>query len=325
MARAPNRDVICMGASAGGVIALKQLLSQLPSDLPAAVFVVQHQAELSGSHLARILGADCPLRVTDALHGERIERSRVYVAPADNHLLLREGHVEVVRLPRENGHRPAVNPLFRSAAEVYGPRVIAVVLTGALDCGTAGLLAVKAHGGVSVAQDPDTAACRDMPANAIRAGVVDHVVPLDGIAALLSELSRKEGAEEPSKRDARKENGAFAFVTCPNCHGSLREIVSGAVSEFECHVGHRFSLRSLYSEQADQVEFAMWAAIRALEESSSLAMRLADAAVGQLRTRFLDKQRTMTLHADTLREMVLAGNQSTRQDLADSSGPSDHI
>lgn len=316
MAQTVSRDIVCMGASTGGVLALRQILAQLPGDFPAAVFVVQHQAEVVGSELARILGTGCPLRVVDALHGELIERGKVYIAPADNHLLVREGRVEVLRLARENGFRPAVNPLFRSAAEAYGSRVIAVVLTGALDCGTAGLLSVKTNGGISVAQDPASAACRDMPENAIRAGVVDHIVPLERIAPLLSDLTRKGGVDVVQK-DLPAEQKTFAFVTCPNCHGSLQETVVSGVSEFGCHVGHRFSLRSLYSEQADQVEFAMWAAIRALEESAALATRLADTAGGQLQTRFLDKQRTMAGHADTLRDMVLAGNQSTRQDTAE--------
>lgn len=304
----------------GGMVALRQVLGGLPSELPAAVFVVQHQAEVSGTRLAQILGADCPLRVTDALHGEPIERGRVYVAPADNHLLVRQGHVDVVRLARENGHGPAVNPLFRSAAEVYGSRVMAVVLTGALDCGTSGLLSVKAKGGVSVAQDPRTAACADMPTNAIEAGVVDHVLPLDAIAGLIEELTRKEESDTMATTELAALSKGFSFVTCPHCHGSLQETTLGGLTEFECHVGHKFSLRSLYSEQADAVEFAMWAAIRALEESADLAKRMAQATPESLKARFLDKQRTMTLHADTLRKMVLAGNQSTRQDLA-GSGP----
>ena len=312
-----KRDIVCIGASAGGVVALKQVLAQLPKDFPAAVFVVQHQPEVSGNALAQLLGAGSPLRVTDALHGERIEHGRVYVAPADNHLLVRQGRIEVVRLARENGHRPAVNPLFRSASEAYGPRVVAVVLTGALDCGAAGLASVKANGGIAVAQDPDTAAYRDMPANAIGTGAVDYVVPLDSVAALLEKLTREGGsAFMPTTNPTKPGEPRFSFVTCPLCHGSLQESSAGTVTEFACHVGHKFSLRNLYAEQADQVEFAMWAGIRALEESAALALRLADTASGQLRSRFLDKQRTMLLHADTLREMVLAGSQSTRQDVA---------
>jgi two-component system chemotaxis response regulator CheB len=317
MVAVAHRDIVCLGASTGGLSALKKILAQLPPNLPAAVFVVQHQAELSGTQLAHLLSKDCPLKVADALHGERIEHGRVYVAPADNHLLVREGRIDVVRSARENGHRPAVNPLFRSAAEVYGPRVVAVVLTGALDCGTAGLMSIKANGGVSIVQDPDSAECRDMPASAIRAGLADHVVPLEGVAGLVTELTRKEGETMSAPHIAAPMPAIQgSFVTCPHCHGSLRETRFGEVSEFECHVGHKFSLRSLYCEQADEVEFAMWAAIRALEESAALARRMVDTASEQLRTRFQDKERTMSLHASTLRSMVLTGQQSTREDLS---------
>jgi two-component system chemotaxis response regulator CheB len=317
MLAAAQRDIVCLGASTGGLSALKKILAELPQNLPAAIFVVQHQAELSGTQFAHLLSQHCPLKVADALHGERIEHGRVYVAPADNHLLVREGRIEVVRSARENGHRPAVNPLFRSAAEVYGPRVVAVVLTGALDCGTAGLMSVKASGGVSIVQDPDSAQCRDMPASAIRAGLADHVVPLEGVAALVTELTRKEG-ETMSTPEIAAPMPAIegSFVTCPHCHGSLRETRFGEVSEFECHVGHRFSLRSLYREQADEVEFAMWAAIRALEESAALASRMVHSTSEHLSTRFKDKERTMSLHASTLRSMVLSGHQSTQEDLS---------
>jgi two-component system chemotaxis response regulator CheB len=317
MVAVAHRDVVCLGASTGGLSALKKILAHLPQDLPAAVFVVQHQAELSGTQFAHLLSKDCPLKVADALHGERIEHGRVYVAPADNHLLVREGRIDVVRSARENGHRPAVNPLFRSAAEVYGPRVVAVVLTGALDCGTAGLMSVKAKGGVSIVQDPDSAERPDMPASAIRAGLADHVVPLEGVAGLVTELTRKEDETMSTPQIAAPMPSIEgSFVTCPHCHGSLRETRFGEVSEFECHVGHKFSLRSLYCEQADEVEFAMWAAIRALEESAALARRMIDSSSEQMSTRFRDKERTMSLHASTLRSMVLAGQQSTREDLS---------
>lgn len=311
-----QRDIVCIGASSGGVVALKRLLAELPADLPAAVFVVQHIGDAYGSELARVLGAECRLKVQDALHGEPIERGRVYVAPPDNHLQVREGRVDVVRAARENGYRPAVNPLFRSAAEAYGSRVIGVVLTGTLDCGTTGLMVIKARGGVSVAQDPRTAAWPDMPASAIRAGVVDHVLPLEEIPTLLTQLVQEESVPRMADVELPKPSRAYSFITCPHCHGSLRESVTADNTEFECHVGHKFSLRSLYFEQADALEFAMWAAIRALEESAALARRLATVSSGGTsRARFLDKERTMSLHADTLRTMVLSGGQSTRRDL----------
>jgi two-component system chemotaxis response regulator CheB len=175
-------------------------------------------------------------------------------------------------------------------------------------------MSVKARGGLSIAQDPDSAECGAMPASAISAGLVDYVDRLESVAARLGELTREQGDFMPNA-DAFTPVKAASMVTCPHCHGSLEETRLGAVSEFACHVGHRFSLRSLYVEQADEVEFAMWAAIRALEESAALARRMAQSGTGQLRDRFSDKERTMELHAATLRNMVLAGHQSTQHDL----------
>jgi two-component system, chemotaxis family, protein-glutamate methylesterase/glutaminase len=310
-----GHDIILIGASTGGLAALREVVTHLPKDLPASVFIVLHQPTEARSELATILERHCALPVSYAVHGERVERGRVYVAPIDNHMLLRDNLLVVVRGPRENGHRPALNPLFRSAAQSFGPRVVAVVLTGALDCGSAGLLAVKARGGLGVAQDPASAACPDMPRNAIETGAVDHVVKLEDIAPLLVSLA-KTRAEKPSMAenigDAPK---PFSFVTCPSCHGSLTEQVEGSTLEFACHVGHAFSLRSLYSEQADQVEGALWAAVRALEESTSLAQRLAQTSSGSLQARFFDRERTMKQHADTLRTILLQGGLPARADV----------
>jgi two-component system chemotaxis response regulator CheB len=241
----------------------------------------------------------------------------VYVAPIDNHILLRDNLLVVVRGPRENGHRPALNPLFRSAAQSFGPRVVAVVLTGALDCGSAGLLAVKARGGIGVAQDPASAVCPDMPRNAIATGAVEHVVKLEDIAPLLVSLAKTRAEAPPmAKEDSAVAAKPFSFVTCPSCHGSLTERVEGSTLEFACHVGHAFSLRSLYSEQADQVEGALWAAVRALEESTSLAQRLAENSSGNLQARFFDRERTMRRHAETLRTILLQGSLPARTDVA---------
>jgi two-component system, chemotaxis family, protein-glutamate methylesterase/glutaminase len=310
-----SRDIIVIGASTGGLAALREVVSNLPRDLPASVFIVFHQPTDARSDLSNILDRASALPVSYAVHGERIEPGRVYVAPVDNHVLLRDDLLVVVRGPRENGHRPAVNPLFRSAAQSFGQRVVAVVLTGALDCGSAGLLMVKARGGLGVAQDPATAACPDMPRNAIETGAVEHVVKLEQIAPLLVSLATTR-VESP--RMARRNGDApapFSFVTCPSCHGSLTERVQGSTLEFACHVGHAFSLRSLYSEQADQVEGALWAAVRALEESTSLAQRLAESSSGSLQARFFDRERTMRHHADTLRTILLQGELPARADV----------
>jgi two-component system chemotaxis response regulator CheB len=308
------RDIVVMGASAGGLEALTAVVSGLPSALAAAVFVVLHQPDSFRSPLAELLQKRTKLRVEEALHGDSIEHGRVYVAPPDNHLLVRQGQIEVVRGPRENGHRPAVNALFRTAANVYGPRVVGVVLTGALDCGTFGLLSIKAKRGVGIAQNPRTAFCGDMPRSAIESGAVDIVVELDEIAPTIVKLVA-EGSSDAMAETVHAV-GQASFVTCPLCNGSMTETGHGTTTEFACHIGHTFSLRSLYAEQADEVERAFWAAIRALEESASLARRLSDTSTGSLRSRFQEKERTMRQHAATLRRMVLEGTDSTRADVA---------
>ena len=310
-----TRDIIVIGASTGGVEALKTVVGGLPADLSAAVFVVLHQPEVFRSHLTDILRRVAKLPVEEALHDQTVELGHIYVAPPDNHLLLRAGHVSVVRSARENGHRPAVNPLFRSAATVYGPRVIGVVLTGALDCGAAGLTVIKAHGGTGVAEDPQTAVCGDMPGSAIRTGAVDHVAHLADIAPTLVRLTSQKGSGVPLIPPPEALE-SYSFVTCPNCNGSMTESGEGESVYFACHTGHAFRLRNLYAEQSDQVEFAMWAAIRALEESAAVAGRLAGTAHGELRSRFEEKQRAMRLHAGTLRDMVMGGQQGARVDVA---------
>jgi two-component system chemotaxis response regulator CheB len=316
MAGPQFRDIIVIGASTGGVAALQQLLAALPASLPASIFVVLHRPGESGGYLAEALTKASVLPVGEAIHGERIEKGRVYLAPADSHLSLWEGQTMVMRGPRENGHRPAVNPLFRTAAQSFGARVIAVVLTGALDCGSSGVLAVKARGGIAIAQDPSTAVCGDMPASAIETGAIDHVVALDDLAPLLVRLvAAGDSFEEPapSTSSATKE---FSFVTCPLCHGSLTEESRSGVVEFACHVGHVFSLRSLYAEQADHVEAALWAAVRALEESTSIAQRLANKSAGSTQSRFHERERAMRQYCNTLREMLLGGSLMGRADVA---------
>src|SRR4051794_14973060 len=171
----PGHDIVVMGASAGGVGALSRLGAALPADLDAAVFIVLHSHPGFASTLPEILSRRCALRVTHAIHGEEIVSGRIYLAPPDNHLTLRPGYVQALRGPKENGHRPSVDALFRTASTAYGPRVIGVVLTGHLDCGTAGLLSIKARGGIAIVQDPLDAKVPSMPASAVRHVEVDRV------------------------------------------------------------------------------------------------------------------------------------------------------
>jgi len=198
----PGHDIIVIGASAGGIAALQRIVRDLPEDLNAAIFVVVHLSPWHQSHLTQILDRGGRLPAFEVRGAETIAPSRIYVAPPNVHIVLDDSAVDIWHGPKENLHRPAINPLFRSAAVRYGPRVIGLVLSGVLDDGSAGLWWVKRHGGVTVVQDPRTAEHPDMPRNAIQYVDVDYVAPLDKIAGLLSTLvsyrtePRMSGAEE---------------------------------------------------------------------------------------------------------------------------------
>src|SRR5260370_5335622 len=193
-----GHDMRVSGASTGGVDALGRCGANLPADLPVAVFVVLHIPASTPSHLPQILNRAGPLKALHPTDGERIRHGRIYVAPPGKHLLLEHGHIHLTLGPRENHHRPAVDPLFRSAARSYGPRVIGGVLTGALSDGTSGLLAIKRHGGVTIVQDPAEAVAPGMPARAAQYVQVDHCVLPREIAPLLCALAQQPTPHEPT-------------------------------------------------------------------------------------------------------------------------------
>jgi two-component system chemotaxis response regulator CheB len=290
------------------------LVAQLPADLPAAVFVVVHIDPSRDSHLADLLNASGPLPVREARDGDRILPGQILVAPRDRHLVIRNGHVEVAHGARENGHRPAVNLLFRTASAAYGPRVIGVVLTGNLDCGTAGLLSIKARAGLSVVQDPAEAVAPSMPASAIAHAKIDHVVSLADLSALLVRLVRSKAPAWPSevRRPVKQMEGVElgqpdVELGCPSCHGKLTVSDVDDYLTFRCHVGHAFSLQSLTAAQAEEVEAALWGAVRALEEGSTLSGRIAGAMTGTMRERLLEKEHTQREQADVVRSLILGG------------------
>lgn len=287
-----------------------QLAAELPADLPATVFVALHMGLGALSRLPDILSRRGPLRATHPLHGEEFHRSRIYIAPPDMHLMVRPGYMHVARGPKENGQRPSVDTLFRSAATVYGPRVIGIVLSGYLDCGTAGLLSIKARGGVALVQDLQDAAVTDMPSSAIDHADVDYVVPVSAMPALISRLVRERAAPWPATMPSSlrefegQEPGVPAEFVCPNCQGALTESQLGNFKLFRCHVGHAFSLDSIVAEQAQSLEHALWAAARALEESASLAGRMANRSDGGLRQKFEEREDTQMQQARMIRRML---------------------
>jgi two-component system chemotaxis response regulator CheB len=289
-------DIIVIGASTGGFEALRVLLKELPPELPAAVFVVVHMAANGPGLLPQIIGRWTRLPARKAHDGERIAPGRIYVAPPDHHLLIKRGRVILSRGPRENRFRPAVDPLFRSAAKAYGARVVGVILSGGLDDGVAGLQSIKQEGGLAIVQEPSDAMEPSMPLSAIREVAVDEVLSSDRIGPRLVELvgsgAPSLAPEEPVVKDEDRSPDVAEFgsntlerhsdppsaFTCPECGGALWEVREGQVVRFRCHVGHGFSDDALAESQTDVVEEALWHALRALEENAALFRRMADRA-----------------------------------------------
>jgi two-component system chemotaxis response regulator CheB len=308
-----NHDIVVIGGSSGSIEPLLELAPQLPADLPASIFIVVHMPPGWQSSLPDLLSSRGPLPARHPFHAERFAPGHIYVAPTDNHLLLRaNGLMEVVRGPRENGHRPAADALFRSAAAAFDSRVIGVVLSGYQDCGTAGMMSIKARGGLGVVQDPETAAVAEMPRSVLQRMSVDHTVTSAELPALLNQLVRlpaKHGGPLPEaiERLEGSKPGSPAMLSCPSCHGVLQEAHASGFDHFRCHVGHTFSLDSLVHAQDEDLERALWSAVRVLEESASLARRLAGGAIRDLRPRFLEKAETHAEQAKRIRNILLHG------------------
>lgn len=292
-----KRNIIVIGASAGGFVAIKQLVADLPPELDAAIFIVWHMSPDIRGILPQVLNRQKTLLAANAVDNEPIIFNRIYVAPPDRHLVLENGFVRVTRGPKENRFRPAVDPLFRSAAYMYGPRVIGIVLSGALDDGTAGLWTIKSRGGIAVVQDPGDAEVPSMPENALQAVEVDYQVPVAEMAALLVKLTatpvkevKEIDMEEQKKtglevriavQDQALEHGMLKLgqltpYACPECHGVLSAIKDGPLIRYRCHTGHAYSADSLLTSITENIGDTLWSAIRGVEESIILLNNLGD-------------------------------------------------
>lgn len=287
-----KRDVVLVGASAGGVEALRELVAGLPVDFPASVVVVLHVPAGGSSALPRILSRPGPLPARHAEEGDSLQPGTILIAPPDRHLVLYDDALTLSLGPRENGHRPAVDVLFRSAARVLGPRAVGVVLSGALDDGAAGAVALRLAGGVVIAQEPEDALQPSMPRAAITAGGVEHILPAAKIASMLGGLVREDVVPE-GEADSRLMEvetamagldedevastdapGKPSGLTCPDCHGSLFEISEGGLVRYRCRVGHAWSPGSLVAQQSASHESALWIALRSLQEKAALTQEL---------------------------------------------------
>jgi two-component system chemotaxis response regulator CheB len=321
-----NRDIIVIGGSAGATAPLKDILSRLPMDIPAAVFVVLHIPARGVGILSTVAAAAGRLPVVPAEDGARIELGRVYLGTPDRHLMVRDGHIMLGRGPRENMVRPAIDPLFRSAALHYGPRVIGVVLSGLLSDGAAGLNAIHRCGGVTLVQDPTDAIADEMPRRALESTVVDLCGPSARIGDVLSDLAREmAGASLPAPPEIRLEVdiaagervgsdklnsvASPAALTCPACGGVLSEIKAAHPLRFRCQVGHAYTADALAQEQEGRVDEALRVALRIIEERAELVQRMAEDGRASGRRAVAEmydaRAREYREYADLIRKAVL--------------------
>jgi two-component system chemotaxis response regulator CheB len=310
----PTADIIVIGASAGGVEALRQLVGGLRPNFPAAILVVLHVPTWSVSRLPEILTRSGPLPASHPQDGSPVLNGNIYVAPPDQHLLVSEDRIKLSAGPKENRHRPAVNALFRSAAFAYGPRVIGVVLTGALDDGASGLWEIKQHGGKAIVQEPSDALFPDMPKNALENVPVDYVVPLADIPALLMRQAGQPVPVQGSKKDAKMKSN-LTNLTCPECRGPISEYKKGPVTEFACRVGHSYSPQTFLASHAETRERALWAAVVALEEGAEVARELAAAHSAAEQRRLEQEAGGNESAARTIRELLALLTRENSQNL----------
>ena len=286
-----KKDIIVVGASAGGVNALRSFVKFLPVDFTGSVFIVLHIPPFSETRLAWILSKAGPLKAVQPRDGEEIKQGMIYVAASDHHLLLESGKVIVKKGPKENRFRPSIDALFRSAAYIYGPRVVGIVLSGLLNDGTSGLWSIKRMGGTTIIQEPEDAEYPQMPKNVLEYVEVDYTIPAAEMGRLLETLIT-EKAQKKIKLSSDEmrllkteviiatndnafemgiiEMGELTPFTCPECHGSLVRLVEGNIIRFRCHTGHAFTASTLLADVTQSVEEMLWMGMRGMEEITML-------------------------------------------------------
>ncbi|HEY8920786.1 MAG TPA: chemotaxis protein CheB [Chitinophaga sp.] len=318
-----HRHIIVMGASAGGIEAIKQVVEGLPRDLEASIFIVWHMAPDVRGILPDVLNTLQVLPAANAIDGEPVIPGRIYVAPPDHHLMLEKDVVRISRGPRENRFRPAVDPLFRSAAFAYGASVIGVILSGALDDGAAGSWTIKQCGGLAVIQDPQDAQVPSMPQKAAEAIKADHIIPASQMGRLLGQLVKEvvpSQTQDHNKAAVSEINIAMQKqtffsdtsdltpYTCPECHGVLSALKEGDRIRFRCHTGHAFSADTLLASISENIEHALWNAIRNIRESvlflNHMGDHFADANQPKLAAVYFKKANEAELRAQVLLQTV---------------------
>ncbi|MGE3538804.1 MAG: chemotaxis protein CheB [Candidatus Tectimicrobiota bacterium] len=339
----PGHDIIVIGGSAGSLEPLQALVRGLPPDLPASLCVTRHISPDAPNVLPAILGRAGALPVSEALDGEPLQVGRIYVGPPDYHLLVTPGYLQVRRSAPENRFRPAIDPLFRSAAVAYGCRVVGILLSGGLDDGTAGLWAIKQRGGIAVIQDPREAQVPSMPSSAQTYVPLDYCLATADLAPLVVRLAHEavpDAASPPASAALALENqftdqgqglmngllqlGQLSPYTCPTCHGMLLELKAGRFMRFRCHTGHAFSALGLLAALSESLDESLWSTLRACDESVLLLQHMAEHLRGERHDEALaalftqqaaeTRQRSDVLR-DLLRKPALVPLASTQQKL----------
>lgn len=324
----PERNIIVIGGSAGSIEVLKDLVAELPSTLSAALFITVHVSADSPGMLGEILDRAGPLPAHLAEDRAPIQKGHIYVAPPDYHLLLEAGWMRLTHGPKENRSRPAIDPLFRSAAYAFGPQVIGVVLSGMLDDGTAGLWAIKDRGGIAIVQEPSDALYSSMPQSALRYVSVDYRLGVKEMAALLQQLVYEPVAETEERpmpealaietgialgdhalRSGILHLGEPSLFTCPECHGVLIQIEEGGIVRFRCHTGHAYSQQTLLAEVDEAIELTLWSTIRTIDEKALLlhqmAQQLSATQENDLAQQLIRKANEVEQRSQRIRELVL--------------------
>jgi len=338
-----NRNIIVIGASTGGFEALQSLVAGLSPSLPASIFVVWHMSPEVRGILPFVLNKCETLPAANAYDGERFQQGRIYVAPPDRHMIIEEAQLRISRGPKENRFRPAIDPLFRSAAFTYGKQVIGIILSGALDDGTAGLWMIKDFGGTAIVQHPRDAPVPSMPESALREVAIDYSIPVAEMPALLHQLCttpvsdtqqhklmslqeknnieqeiRVAGGDQSAGEQIRQ-FGEPTSYTCPECHGVLFALRDGKLTRYRCHTGHAFSSDSLLSAVTETVDDSLWNLIRGMEECILLLNSTGDHhAAGnnpQLAAKYFQKAAEIVTRVKLLKEMAASGEQLSRDQI----------
>ncbi|MEO6097848.1 MAG: chemotaxis protein CheB [Fibrobacteria bacterium] len=344
--------IIALGTSAGGMDALSRLVPQLAADFPSAILIVQHMsADSTGDMLVKTLAEKGKLPCKHPEDGEKIKTGHIYVAPSDHHMLVEKGVILVTKGARENRSRPSIDPLLRSAAVAYGSGAIGVVLTGYLDDGTSGMMAIKRCGGTCIVQDPRDAAFPDMPQSVLNNLKVDHCVPLAGMGALLVYLVQRlpkstsgamgaKGAKGDKGASGAMRNGIPEDIVieakiakrvlsdlsavealgdqvpfnCPECGGVLWQMAKGNLVRYRCHTGHAFTSSVLLAEQTAKIEETLWVALRMFEERRNLLHTMAvskGGAPGNGAKSASERAKDSEIHIERIRAMLLSSDKAT--------------